>query len=59
MTASRRTLVIGGVVVAVLLLILANVHLVWIAMQSQPECVAHVKPGTDASGAYAAARSSC
>lgn len=60
MTLSRRTLVIGTVIVATLIVILANVHLVYVSMQSQPECVAHLKPGTgDANGAYSAARSSC
>ena len=36
----------------------ANAHLVYIAFQSQPECVAHVKdPG--AGGGYQAAKSAC
>ena len=60
MTLSRRTLAIGAAVVATLIVILANVHLVYVSMQSQPECVAHLKPGTGSgNGVYSAARSSC
>lgn len=59
MTLSRRTLAIGAAVLATVLVLLANVHLVYVALQSQPECVAHLKPGTDGDGAYSAARSSC
>ncbi len=60
MTVLRRTLAIGAAVVATLLVVLANVHLVYVSLQSQPECVAHLKPGTGgADGAYSAARSSC
>ena len=36
----------------------ANAHLVYVAFQSQPECVAHVKdPG--GRGGYRAAKSAC
>jgi hypothetical protein len=60
MTVSRRALAIAAALAAVLLFALANAHLVYVSLQSQPECVAHIKPGTgDASGAYSAARSSC
>jgi len=60
MTVPRRTIVVGAAVAALLVVVLANVHLVYVSMQSQPECVAHVKPGTGGeSGAYSAARSSC
>ena len=60
MTVSPRKLTVGAVAVALLVAILANVHLVYVSLESQPECVAHVKPGTtDGSGAYSAARSSC
>jgi hypothetical protein len=63
-TVSRRTLVIGAAAAATLLVVLANVQFVWLAVQSQPDCVAHVKPGTGGPGAsggsaYSAARSSC
>lgn len=60
MTVSRRALTIGGALAALLLVVLANVHLVYVSLESQPECVAHVKPGTRSdSGAWSAARSSC
>ncbi len=36
----------------------ANVHLVYVAFKSQPECVAHVKDTGD-SGGYRAANSAC
>lgn len=60
MTVSPRKLAVGVVAVALLVVVLANVHLVYVSLQSQPDCVAHVKPGTGGeSGAYSAARSSC
>ena len=60
MTVSPRKLTVGAVAVALLVAILANVHLVYVSLESQPECVAHVKPGTRSdSGAWSAARSSC
>lgn len=36
----------------------ANAHLVYVAFQSQPECVAHVKD-TGPNGGYRAAKSAC
>ncbi len=36
----------------------ANAHLVYVAFQSQPACVAHLKDTGD-SGAYRAAKSAC
>lgn len=60
MTVSRRTLAIGATVAAILLVLLANVHLVYVSMQSQPACVAHLKPGIGGEGgASSAAQSSC
>lgn len=41
-----------------LLFVGANAHLVYVAFQSQPPCVAHLKD-TGESGAYRAARSAC
>ena len=35
----------------------ANAHLVYVAFQSQPECVAHLKDAGD--GGYRAAKSAC
>ena len=45
-----------------LLLLIANSHLVYVAVTSQPECVAHVRQGESGAakdGRFAAARSSC
>ena len=45
----------------VLLVLIANSHLVYMATVSQPECVAHLRPGEGASeqGKFSAAKSSC
>jgi hypothetical protein len=46
---------------ALLLLVAANGHLVYVAVTSQPDCVAHVRQG-EANGAherFSAARSPC
>jgi hypothetical protein len=44
-----------------LLVLIANSHLVYVAVMSQPECVAHVRQGEGAAkdGRFSAARSSC
>ena len=60
MTVPRRAIVVGAILVALLLVALANLHLVYVAIQSQPDCVAHLKPGVGGDGAaYSAARSAC
>ena len=52
-----------GLLVAagVLALLLANAHLVYVALTSQPDCVAHTKDGDSnrPAGTYRAANSSC
>jgi hypothetical protein len=54
-------LLAGLVGAGVLGVALANAHLVWVAVRSQPECVAHVKAGERPPGAasYSAARPAC
>mgnify|MGYP003460983514 CR=1 FL=1 len=44
-----------------LLVLIANSHLVYVAIMSQPECVAHVRQGEGSpeQGKFSAARSSC
>lgn len=42
-----------------LLLAAANWHLVYVAITSQPDCVAHVRQGEGTQGRFSAARSSC
>lgn len=37
----------------------ANVHFLMVALESQPECLAHHKAGDATPGQYAAANSSC
>lgn len=57
---SRARVVIGVMVGAgLLVLVLANTHLVYVAVSSQPECVAHLKSADGTSGAFRAAKSAC
>lgn len=60
MTMTRRKLgILVGITLAVLLLVLANAHLVYVAVTSQPDCVSHLKTSGVASGSFRAARPSC
>lgn len=43
---------------ATLAMLLANVHLVYVAVTSQPDCVAHIKDRGE-TGQYRAAKSAC
>jgi hypothetical protein len=56
-----RLVVWAAIGAGLLLLLIANSHLVYMAITSQPDCVAHVRPGEGASmeGKFSAARSSC
>lgn len=49
------------VMIAIVAVLLANAHLVWVAVSSQPDCVAHVRGGDSdrPAGSYMAAKSSC
>jgi hypothetical protein len=64
MTGRARARLPGGwlpwllVPAGLLLFAGANAHLVYVAFQSQPECVAHVKDPGDGGG-YQAAKSAC
>lgn len=60
-SADRQKLAIALAIGAGLaLLVGANWHLVYVAVTSQPDCVAHLRPGEGgAAGAYSAARSAC
>ena len=53
-------LIAAGIAAAVVaLLVAANAHLVYVAVASQPDCVAHAKtPGQDGAG-FRAARPAC
>jgi len=54
---------VTGLIVAagILLLVLANIHLVYVAITSQPACVPHLERGEGASGngSFTAATSAC
>lgn len=48
-----------AIAAGVLFLIGAHVHLVYVAMTSQPDCVAHLKLGDGEGQAFSAAQSAC
>ena len=56
-----RAVVWAAIGAGLLLVLIANAHLVYMAVMSQPECVAHVRQGEGApkDGKFSAARSSC
>ena len=56
-----KAVVWTAIAAGVLLLLIANAHLVYTAVTSQPDCVAHIRGGERASGdgKFSAARSSC
>ncbi|MGE0652495.1 MAG: hypothetical protein AB7P12_12200 [Alphaproteobacteria bacterium] len=54
-----RILVGAGIIAGLLMVIAANVHLVYVAMSSQPDCVEHIRAAGDAPGTFRAARPSC
>lgn len=54
-----RKLAVTLVVLSCVLILGANVHFVYLAAKTQPDCVAHKKSGADATQGYAAAKSSC
>jgi len=56
-----RPMVLAGVAVAVLVLLAANAHLVYVAMTTQPGCVAHERAdaAAPAPGRAIAAKPSC
>jgi hypothetical protein len=56
-----RAIVWAAVGAGLLLVLIANSHLVYMAVMSQPDCVDHMRQGEGASkdGKFSAARSSC
>lgn len=56
-----KAVVWAAVCAGLLLVLIANTHLVYTAVVSEPECVAHIRQGEGASkeGKFSAARSSC
>jgi hypothetical protein len=59
-TRIRWPLLAWLLVAAVLLVVAgANAHLVYVAVTSQPDCVAHLKEAGSQAGEYRAAKSAC
>ena len=58
---SAKALIWAAICCGLLLVLMANAHLVYTAVVSQPDCVAHLRQGEgDAKdGKFSAARSSC
>ena len=56
-----RTLLWLAIGAGLALFVAANAHLVYVAMMSQPECVAHLRTGDspNAAAPFSAAKSSC
>jgi len=54
-----RFLVWTLVPAALLLLAAANIHLVYVAVGSQPDCVPHLKEAGTGPGSFRAAKSAC
>lgn len=56
-----RTMVWIGIALVLLLVLGANAHLVYVAVRSQPSCVAHIRQGENTSGreTFRAAQSAC
>lgn len=56
-----KAVVWAAIGAGLLLLLIANSHLVYVAIVSQPDCVAHVRQGEGVPepGKFSAARSSC
>ena len=55
-----KAIVWAAVCAGLLLMLIANAHLVYTAVMSQPDCVAHIRQGEGAKdGQFSAARSSC
>ncbi|WP_262273031.1 hypothetical protein [Microvirga yunnanensis] len=47
------------VAVVLLVVVAANAHLVYVAVASQPDCVAHLKEAGSQAGEYRAAKPAC
>lgn len=59
-TPRRRILIGAAIVLAVMgIFLAANAHLLYVALLSQPDCVAHAKSGEAVAGQFSAAKSSC
>lgn len=61
MSSLRSLRLLLLIALAVALVLAANAHLLYVAISSQPACVAHVSrgAGSEARGRFSAAQSSC
>lgn len=57
--AMNKALTYLIIAMATLLVLGANAHLLFAALESQPDCVAHLKVGHGQHGAFGAAASAC
>ena len=56
----KRIAVGAAIVLTVMgIFLAANAHLLYVALQSQPDCVEHKKSGESTAGQFSAAKSSC
>lgn len=56
---SPRAIALALAGAGIALFLIANAHLIYVAIVSQPDCVTHLKTESQAPGIYRAARSSC
>lgn len=54
-----RLLLWSAIAAGILLVVGANVHMLYVALTSQPDCVTHRKLGSGDGQAYSAAQSAC
>ena len=61
MRITWRTMALAIATLTLSIFIAANAHLIYVATESQPACVAHTRPGGASAerGQFAAAQSSC
>lgn len=57
--STNKTLMYLLIAVATLVFLGANAHLLYAALNSQPDCVAHLKVGHGQDGAFGASDSAC
>jgi hypothetical protein len=57
--ATNKTLMYLLIAIATLLVLGANAHLLFAALESQPDCVTHLMVGHGQIGAFGAAESAC
>jgi hypothetical protein len=56
----RGRLTLAGIGLSIVaLMAVANVHLVYVSLATQPECVPHLKMPDEGAAAYRAAKSAC